>query len=366
MEKERKNVRDFQEFYRQEVTGIADQELFDQIDFLLPNPFSNGKRHVDTIKFKKNLIELGFDNYGMKLTHYFGDGTEKNVRDFQEFYRQEVTGIADQEVFDQIDFLLPNPFSNGRRHVDTVEFKKNLIELGFDNYGMKLTHYFGDGTEKNVRDFQEFYRQEVTGVAGQEVFDQIDFLLPNPFSNGKRHIDTVELKKDLIELGFDNYGMKLTHYYGEGTEKNVLDFQKEYNLKENGIVDKVTMRVLQNAVNGLNYIHYDLTLAEAVNIQMKANPQTDQNYAYVSSDFINNGKVNVNTSLNVRSGPNTNSDIVGSLNDGESVNIITEVDGWYAIEHYDGQQWVTSTPEDVRYYLNPENFINDKSKSFNS
>ncbi|ALX49948.1 peptidoglycan-binding protein [Lentibacillus amyloliquefaciens] len=311
-----KNVRDFQEFYRQKVTGVADQKVFDQIDFLLPNPFSNGKRHVDTIEFKKDLKELGFDGYGMKLTHYYGDGTEKNVRDFQEFYRQKVTGVAEQKVFDQIDFLLPNPFSNGRRHVDTIEFKKDLAELGFDNYGMLLTHfygdgteknvrdfqrayqlpvtgiadkatfnkiesvlsgdnrhdddvlsrgdrstkvlemkqdlvklgfdgygmlqtkYFGDGTEKNLKDFQEFYRQKVTGVAGQEVFDQIDFLLPNPFSNGKRHVDTIELKKDLIELGFDNYGMKLTHFYGDGTEKNVRDFQEFYRQKVTGAANQ--------------------------------------------------------------------------------------------------------------------------------
>ncbi len=208
------------------MTGVAGQEVFDQIDFLLPNPFSNGKRHVDTVELKKDLIELGFDNYGMKLTQYYGDGTEKNVRDFQRAYQMKTTGTAGNTMLEKVESLLSNGnrhndgvLSRGDRSANVLELKKDLVELGFDDYGMLLTEYFGDGTEKNLRDFQDFYRQKVTGVAGPKVFEQIDFLLPSPFSNGRRHVDTIELKKDLIKLGFDNYGMKLTHYFGEGTEK---------------------------------------------------------------------------------------------------------------------------------------------------
>ncbi|WP_010531639.1 peptidoglycan-binding protein [Lentibacillus jeotgali] len=358
-----KNVRDFQDFYHQKVTGVAGEEVFDQIDFLLPNPFSNGKRHMDTIEFKKDLIELGFDNYGMKLTHFYGEGTEKNVRDFQNFYRQEVTGIAGQEVFDQINFLLPNPFSNGKRHVDTIEFKKDLIKLGFDGYGMKLTHYYGDGTKKNVRDFQDFYRQKVTGTAGQGVFDQIDFLLPNPFSNGKRHVDTIALKEDLIKLGFDGYGMKLTHYYGDATEKNVKDLQRSYNLNVTGIVDEVTMNTIKNALQGTSYTSYDLSLNEALNIQMRANPQTDQAYAYISKTWVEDGVVTA-SALNVRTGPGTHHKDIGTLYSGERVDVLDEVEGWYVIRHNDRQQWVNATPNDVRYYLNPDNFIDNAVQRF--
>ncbi|ALX49949.1 peptidoglycan-binding protein [Lentibacillus amyloliquefaciens] len=312
---------------------------------------------------KKDLIELGFDNYGMKLTHFYGEGTEKNVRDFQNFYRQKVTGVAGQKVLDQIDFLLPNPFSNGKRHVDTIELKKDLIELGFDNYGMKLTHFYGEGTEKNVRDFQEFYRQEVTGVASQGVFDQIDFLLPDPFSNGKRHMNTVALKEDLRKLGFDNYGMKLTHFYGDGTEKNVKDFQRSYNLNVTGIVDEVTMKVITNGLQGTSYTSYDLSLNEAQNIQMSAEPQTDQAYAYVSKTWVNNGVVTA-SALNVRTGPGTDYKDIGTLYNGASVDVLDEVDGWYVIRHNDGQQWVKATPTDVRYYLNPDNFIDNAVQRF--
>ncbi|WP_077329239.1 GW dipeptide domain-containing protein [Virgibacillus siamensis] len=100
---------------------------------------------------------------------------------------------------------------------------------------------------------------------------------------------------------------------------------------------------------------YDLTLERMKDIQMKVSPLTDQAYAWVSGTYIKKGRVTADV-LNVRSGPSTNYKIVGQLLNGTSVNVVDKMDGWYAIKHSDNEQWVYSTPEDVRYYLNPLNF----------
>ncbi|MFC3018319.1 N-acetylglucosaminidase, partial [Virgibacillus litoralis] len=106
-----------------------------------------------------------------------------------------------------------------------------------------------------------------------------------------------------------------------------------------------------------------LTLNQAVDIQLKGNPQTDKDYAYVSKDYIKDSKVTA-SSLNVRTGPATYYGKVGSLANGTTVNIIDQFNGWYVIEHYDNQQWVSARPADVKYNLNPDNFLDKEVEKF--
>jgi len=95
---------------------------------------------------------------------------------------------------------------------------------------------------------------------------------------------------------------------------------------------------------------------------MGVNPQSDSNYAYVSKGYITNGRVNT-AALNVRKGPSTAFLAIGQVYKGDKVQVVSEVNGWYAISYsYSG--WVTATPEDTRYYLNPNNFKNDKKQRF--
>ncbi|SHH61338.1 N-acetylglucosaminidase, partial [Virgibacillus chiguensis] len=115
-------------------------------------------------------------------------------------------------------------------------------------------------------------------------------------------------------------------------------------------------------VYGTEYTKYDISLNEAVNIQMTAGPQTDKKYdTYVSKNYIKDGKVTA-TTLNVRGGPGSSYWIVGQLSKGTSVDIIDEKNGWYQIDFK--KRWVNASPEDVRYYLDPNNFINDEKQKF--
>lgn len=107
--------------------------------------------------------------------------------------------------------------------------------------------------------------------------------------------------------------------------------------------------------------NYNLTLNDMLNIQMKTYPQTDKAYAcYVFKDFITvdpknpaKGVVNAD-SMNVRGGPDTSYWVIGTLSNGDSVNIIGQSGNWYQINY--GVTWKNASPSDVSYYLNPSNF----------
>ena len=115
---------------------------------------------------------------------------------------------------------------------------------------------------------------------------------------------------------------------------------------------------------------------------------------------ISIGSVNV-SNLNVRSGAGTNHAIKGSVNLNHIVEIVGEENGWYKIKYKDNTayvsskyinistgasnygltvdkfaelqfpklnmvqkngKWVNASLEDIKYYMNPDNFINDVSK----
>lgn len=102
---------------------------------------------------------------------------------------------------------------------------------------------------------------------------------------------------------------------------------------------------------------YNISLSEAVSMQMKASPKTDLYTQYVHSDYVSvkNGRYYVNVNLlNVRSGPGTNYQIVDTLNRGEQLSIRGKQKGWYRL------YWVDAKRKDVEYYLDPNNFVNDK------
>src|SRR5699024_3154233 len=149
--------------------------------------------------------------------------------------------------------------------------------------------------------------------------------------------------------------------------KNFTDDWYEANViingeQKNGYIN--TADITFNKDPLVSHTSYDLTLDEAVDIQMKANPQTDNNVAYVSKTYINNKNKMTADVLNVRAGAGTDNDIVGQLTEGSKVTITDEYNGWYQIKFNHSTQWVDAGPTDVRYYLNPANFINDSKRIF--
>lgn len=134
------------------------------------------------------------------------------------------------------------------------------------------------------------------------------------------------------------------------------------NLWYRGTLEGQTVWIHYSHLNVHNYSTYNMTFNSALNMQMKANPQTDTRYAWVSKEYIKDNKVTADV-LNVRLGPGTNYKKVGELQKDTPVKILDEYNGWYVID-YNPKDWVHAGPKDVRYYLNPNNFINDDKLKF--
>lgn len=107
---------------------------------------------------------------------------------------------------------------------------------------------------------------------------------------------------------------------------------------------------------------YNISFEQALELQMKANPQTDRYFGWVSKNYIKNNEV-IASSLNVREGPGTNYKILDTLKERTKVSIIGESNGWYKIE-YGNRSWTKAHIEQVRYYLDPNNFVNDNIQKF--
>ena len=356
-----------QEYYGLNVVdGIAGDETFSKIDEILNSPLQKGERNDVVIPYKKKLNNLGYG--GLALSDKFGSHTELRIEEFQKDHGLPVSGILEdntQEKINEVYNVNPeyksNPiYQEGDRAPEIAELKRNLNRLGFD--GLAIADLYGSFTTKRVKEFQEYYTLEITGSANLETLHKIDEILLAPLQKGKHHQDTIELKRLLNRLGYD--GLALTTKFGSLTEKRVKQFQKDNGLPISGIVDEITLKEIKKAASGINYNTYDLTLDVALNIQMTASPQTDQKYAYVSKTYIDKNNKVTASSLNVRKGASTAFKKVGTLKKGDKVSIISEYNGWYVIEFNGSEQWVNARPEDVRYYLDPNNFIHDEKQQF--
>ncbi|MFD1172403.1 N-acetylglucosaminidase [Oceanobacillus picturae] len=130
-----------------------------------------------------------------------------------------------------------------------------------------------------------------------------------------------------------------------------------------GTLDGKTVWIHPNNLSQAKYSYFDITLNQAIEMQMKVSPQTDKEYAYVSAKYINENKVEASV-LNVRKGPGANYSTIGSLTKGATVSIVDEVDGWYQIHYVSNTQWVNAGPANVLYYMDPQNFLDDEKQRF--
>ncbi|WP_141433537.1 SH3 domain-containing protein [Bacillus sp. 03113] len=119
----------------------------------------------------------------------------------------------------------------------------------------------------------------------------------------------------------------------------------------------------------------DMTLDEMTAIQMKANPQTDKKYkTYIREDALLFDPATAPTNAivkgsgwNVRGGAGTNYWVVGKIDNGEAVKINSVIKGedgynWYEINF--NRNWVNASPNDVKYYLDANNFKQNPLDSF--
>ncbi|GAQ16880.1 beta-N-acetylglucosaminidase precursor [Oceanobacillus picturae] len=120
------------------------------------------------------------------------------------------------------------------------------------------------------------------------------------------------------------------------------------------------------------YSKYNLSLDNMVKLQMAVNPQTDKRYKlWIREDAfkgnISNGQGTVQGSnWNLRRGPSTNFQKGGQVGKGTVLPLISSINGsdgykWYHVRYTSG--WVTPDVSDVKYYLNPQNFLDSLKES---
>nr|WP_253288801.1 peptidoglycan-binding protein [Amphibacillus sp. MSJ-3] len=355
-----KAVEDLQKYYGLRVNGIVDDRTSTKIDQVLNSPLRKGQSNDDVVTLKENLERLGFGSFSGNKN--YGSATQAAVEEFQTYYGLRINGIADERTLSEIEKILNSPLREGQVHKDVIQLKKDLDKLGFGNFSFNKNYF--STTAKVVGEFQEHYGLKVNQIADQPTLDKIQSILKSHLRKGQKNKDVIQLKKDLVKIGFGDF--KFNNSFGSTTESVVKEFQEAYGLPVSGIVDEVTLALIKDLAKSIRYTNYNLTLNEALNIQMKATPQTDLKYAYVSTDYVSkSGKVTVSStgSLNVRSGPRTSSNVIGNLKQGDKVNIISEVNGWYQIEH-SSSGWRDAARSDVKYYLNPSNFQNNEKQMF--
>ncbi len=173
----------------------------------------------------------------------------------------------------------------------------------------------------------------------------------------------------------------------KGEHKFVL---KYYENTGNASV-KFEMKKAKAVFTAYDYLSYSLD--DAVTIQASKYAQTDKKYkaymredafSYISS-YSNYGLI-TSGSWNVRGGPSLTDWVIGKFTTGDKVTILSKVADdsgmdWYEVDFYkyydetaaatsdvpaqyrlSYHTWVNAGPVDIKYYLNPENFMNDEKQ----
>ena len=343
------NVKAFQQYYGLDVTGIADAETLDAIDRNVNSSYQVGKSGSHIVALKQNLTILGIGNYPESPSGTYGDSTARNVKRFQNYYSLNENGIADETTLNKISEILNSPYSSGNSGAHVVELKENLKTLGIGNYPSNPSGSYGSSTARNVHAFQSYYGLYENGIADEVTLNKIQEILNSPYRLGNRGNHVVELKRNLSQLGYGEYTQNPSPDYDTNTENYVKEFQRSYGLNVSGIADEVTLAKIDEVLASRHvviYQQFDITLDQALNVQMNQLQQTDKyrnNPAYVHSnyiEFVERGRI-TGDSVRLRTAPTFDNNIAFTVNSGTAVEILGQVTGdlhagstsWYKISY---------------------------------
>lgn len=126
--------------------------------------------------------------------------------------------------------------------------------------------------------------------------------------------------------------------------------------------------VVPDSGESVTYTQYNMTIDEMVKAQSSKLTVTDKyrnDYAYIHESHVEtiNGIIGTVQENNtpVRAQTDGMSFIYGHYNRGALVTILNKSNGWYGIKY---NTWRNAKPEDIRYYLNPDNFGLNTSGAF--
>ncbi len=123
---------------------------------------------------------------------------------------------------------------------DVLSLQRRLTDLFY--YTGNLSGRYREGTRAAVKDFQEDFGLEVTGMADAETQALLYGTLYRPLRYGSTGEDVKELQTRLTALGY--YTGKISGNYLEGTRAAIGDFQQKMGQEANGIADPATQELL--------------------------------------------------------------------------------------------------------------------------
>ncbi|SDO06452.1 peptidoglycan-binding protein [Alkalicoccus daliensis] len=135
-------------------------------------------------------------------------------------------------------------YSLGDNGAGVGDLQAMLKKLGFDpNKDEKLI--FGAHTENQIIELQKYYGLEVSGKADESVLKFMTNIVNGDFSSPSSTPEVIGFKQKLSHLGFGTFPDNPSQVYGSVTAGVVKDYQRFYNLKDNGIGDPVTLEHME-------------------------------------------------------------------------------------------------------------------------
>ncbi len=246
---------------------------------------SLGDQGDDVAELQQRLAELYY--YSGAIDRSYGEGTQKAVKEFQEDFGLQQTGIADAQTQALLYSTLYRPLQYGSTGDDVKRLQTRLTELGY--YTGKISGNYLEATRSAVERFQQKLGEAVTGIADMDVqallfsgdaisahakievtatpapdLDNMSFLVIEdeslitptpapevPFTKKLARNSTGKLVKQLqqrlTDLGYYEgpvSGNLLGH-----TVNAIKSFQKQNGLKDDGIVGEETWNMIFNTAD---------------------------------------------------------------------------------------------------------------------
>lgn len=264
-------VKKFQSAFGLTPDGVAGSQTLDMIEKVKSGnlQYYTGDSGAHIIEMKQMLVDMGFAGWNPP-TNSYGRVTANVVEDFQKYYNLPITGYADEFTRQKMIDVTEPPYKSGDRGKAVIEWKEKLVELGFASWASP-SQFYGTTTARVVERIQSYYGLSKTGVLDLDTMNKIDETLNSPYTIGNQGEHIRELKRKLVLLEYASWN-RPSNAYGEVTANVVKNFQKDNNLIVNGIVDSVTLQLIEKQADevGLNIqiVNYNVTFDRAVELQM--------------------------------------------------------------------------------------------------
>jgi peptidoglycan hydrolase-like protein with peptidoglycan-binding domain len=128
-----------------------------------------------------------------------------------------------------------------------AQLQTRLTELKY--YNGKISGNYREGTQAAIREFQEDFSLEATGIADVQTQDKLYATKYHPLEKGDTGDDVKTLQSRLTELGY--YNGKISGKYLEGTYYAIHSFQNANGLTVTGIADIKTLELLYDVEKAL-------------------------------------------------------------------------------------------------------------------